>query len=188
MDAVDWFGYDEPLAPHLAAFVEILRSRATAWPGDPADTYLLAPDPNDVAEVAAWNADGHELLAWMDVVDDAEGRVLLTLGAYLAGERVRGDEIHNQTLHLPEEPTELAFEAAGTVEECAEATASWMETQLRRPIVRQEWLHGGVVRARRCRFADTGSEVSRSGFRTGDEPPDRTIQVRGDQLNTGLIR
>ncbi|MBQ1016472.1 hypothetical protein KBX71_01160 [Micromonospora sp. D93] len=180
MDMADWFWYDEPLAPHLAAFVAILRRRATLWPGDPGDTYLRVPDANDVAEVAAWDADGHELLAWMDIVDDAEGRVLLSLGAYLGGERVRGDEIHNQTLDLPKKPTELAFEAAGTVEECAEATASWIETQLRRPIVRQEWLRDGIVQARRWRYADTGIELSRLGFRTGDEPPDRTIHVRGD--------
>ncbi|WP_189047669.1 hypothetical protein [Micromonospora sonchi] len=180
MDVADWFEFDGPLAPPLAEFVAILRRRARTWPADPVNTYLLLPDPDDVAEVAAWGADGHELLAWMDVVDDAESEVLLTLGAYLGGGRVRGDEIHNQLLHLPEERTAFAFDAAGSVEECAEATAVWFAAQLRRPIVREEWVHAGIVQARRWRFADTDTALGRSGFRTGGEPLDRTVHVRGD--------
>ncbi|MEU8129667.1 hypothetical protein AB0B68_20840 [Micromonospora sp. NPDC049049] len=180
MVMAEWFEYDRPLAPHLAAFVAILRRRAAAaWPGDPADTYLLLPDPQDDADVAAWNADGHEMLAWADAVDGVDGRVLFCLGAYLGGGRVRGDQIHSTILDLPKQPTELAFEVAGAVEECAEATASWFEAQLRRPIVRQEWLRGDIVQVQRWRFADTGMELIQTGFGTTDQPPHRTVRVRG---------
>ncbi|MEU8261931.1 hypothetical protein AB0C02_15075 [Micromonospora sp. NPDC048999] len=132
MDAADLFEYDEPLAPHLTAFVAALRRHAVAWPADLAETYLRLPDPDDPAEMAAWRERGIDLVAWLDVVDVAANLVRATFGARLSGGRVHCDEMNGHNVEFLQRPTPVAFDAEGTAEELAQATAAWFEAQLRR--------------------------------------------------------
>lgn len=59
--------------------------------------------------------------------------------------------------------------------------ASWMLLQLRRPLVREDWLRGEQVIASRWRFPDTGRELTRRGVswrRLRGARADRQVALR----------
>jgi len=96
------------------------------------------------------------LLVYVDISAPRDNLILLTVSAYLAGDHVTGDELHNQMFTLPAEPTPLGFEESGSPEVLAARTGRWFSTLLHRPVVRYEWLRSGEVYARRWLFADSG--------------------------------
>lgn len=59
--------------------------------------------------------------------------------------------------------------------------ASWMLLQLRRPLVREDWIRGEHVIASRWRFSDTGRELTRRGMswrRLRGAQADRQVSIR----------
>ena len=181
MAEAEWFETEDELDEIQRAFVSALRARAACWPLSPADTCLVLPDYVAYGYELAPGETGHgRLLAYLHVPDPTQNVILLTVGAYFDRERVRGDELHNQLLSLPDEPTPLALEGTGTPEELAERTADWFETVLGRPIVRHEWLRLGKVYAHRWLFADSGQPLAEGRIRAKElGPPDRVVGVRG---------
>ena len=173
-----WFDdFGEGLDDVQRAFLGELRARAVSWPVEPDDTNLALPGWETYGPSGP--DDFGRLLVWMDVI--GEGTALLTVGAYLDGNRVRGDKVHNQLLTLPEKPTSLAMDVTGSPAELAARTADWFEGLLRRPIVREEWLADGEVCAHRWSFADTGLPLVEGRARTASlGKPDRVTLVRGD--------
>ncbi|MFD2468932.1 hypothetical protein [Amycolatopsis silviterrae] len=147
MAADEWFEYHGDLGEDERRFVEALRVRAAGWPAKPIDSQVDPPSPD------------LPLVAWLDLSDPAERLVLLTVGVHLDGRTLRGDELHNQLLTLPDVPTSLAFAATGGPSELAASAADWFEAILRRPVVRCEWTHRRQVYACTYLFADTGDRL-----------------------------
>jgi hypothetical protein len=185
VDQTQWFENEDndELDEVQDAFVHRLRERAAAWPLSPIHSILLLADYEAFGYPLGAGDNAHaKALVYLDVPDETANVSLLTVGAYLDGERVRGDKLHNQLLTLPDEPSNLAFDATGSPKHLADRTAEWFEALLRRPIVRYEWLRAGEVYAKRWLFADCGQPLVEVRIRTNDlGPPDRIIHVRGDR-------
>ncbi|WP_406635942.1 hypothetical protein [Amycolatopsis sp. WGS_07] len=161
MAADEWFECNGDLGEGERRFVEALRVRAAGWPARPIDSQV---DPPGV---------DLPLVAWLDLSDPAARLVLLTVGVHLDGRTLRGDELHNQLLTLPDTPTSLAVTATGEPGELAARAADWFEAILRRPVVRCEWTHRRQVYAHTYLFADTGEAlVAMHNRKLG--PPDRS--------------
>ncbi|MER7682512.1 hypothetical protein [Streptomyces sp. NPDC096934] len=151
-----WFGIDDPdddfeFDDVERAFVSALSGRCMAWA--PADVVGEVGRPDD------WEA----LLAHVSLSDRAEPRLhLIDLGVHLAGDRVRGDRLHNQLYLLPERPSIWALDATGGTERLAELAAEWFRAVLDKPIVLYVWLHDGYAYAARYAFADSGETICQS--------------------------
>ncbi|MEU6273890.1 hypothetical protein ABZ871_16015 [Streptomyces populi] len=172
-DPDDEFGFD---AAELA-FAKALRERAGSWDVPHAYSWVGRPE------------DDSSLLACVGLSDENNRISLIDLGVHLVGSTVRGDRLHNQLYFLPDRPTGLALEAAGSPQELAERTAAWFETLLRKPIVRHEWEHGGRVYASRYLFADTGEGLVQSYDRTLAPPGQaEALTEAGHVYGRGWIR
>jgi hypothetical protein len=179
---IGWFETEGKLDEIQRTFVTMLRAHAEAWPLNPAETYLVLPgDEYYGYPLAPGQSSYGRLLVIVDIPAPGESLILLTAGAYLDGEHVTGDELHNQMFTLPAEPTPIGFEESGSPEVLAARTGHWFGTLLRRPVVRHEWLRYGEVYAHRWLFADSGQPLCEGRIRTGDlGPPDRIVAVRGE--------
>ena len=175
-----WFETEDELDEIQRAFVNVLRAHAEAWPLNPAETYLVLPGDEAYGyPLAPGQSSYGRLLVIVDIPAPGENLILLTVGAYLDGDHVTGDELHNQMFTLPAEPTPIGFEESGSPEVLAARTGHWFGTLLHRPIVRHEWLRSGEVYAHRWLFADSGQPLCEGRIRTGVlGPPDRIVNVR----------
>ena len=176
-----WFEAEDELDEIQRAFVGVLRAHAEAWPVDPVETCLVLPAYQAYGyPLAPGQSPYGRLLVYVDIPAPGENLIVLTVGAYLDGDHVTGDELHNQLFTLPAEPTPIGFEERGTPEVLAARTGHWFGTLLHRPVVRYEWLRSGEVYAWRWLFADSGQPLGEGRIRTGGlGPPDRIINVRG---------
>ena len=147
------------------AFLEGLREAARGWDVPPAHSW-------------AWRVWGEPPLVAAVELSDPEAAVALgVFGVHLFSPyRVRGDELHNQTFHLPESPTGLALAVNGSPEEVVARCAEWFEGILRKPVVRYEWVHRRKVYARRWLFADTGEGLVQTYSRP-DAPLGQTAKL-----------
>ena len=177
---IGWFETQDELDEIQRAFVNVLRAHAEAWPLNPAETYLVLPGDEAYGYLLAPGQSSYgRLLVIVDIPAPGENLILLTAGAYLDGDHVTGDELHNQMFTLPAEPTPIGFEESGSPEVLAARTGHWFGTLLHRPIVRHEWLRSGEVYAHRWLFADSGQPLCEGRIRTGVlGPPDRIVNVR----------
>lgn len=189
MDDAEWYQFDGQLTLEEREFLAELRRRTEG---------RLRPwcmrggrSPDEGALIVGLHVDAPEV-------------ALITLGAHLDGDRIRGDGLDHQSYTLPDRATSLTLDATGPPADLAARTADWFDTVLLRPIVRYEWLHAGQVFASRYLFADTleglcqmyndvlappgqGEELVVGGFSTGKGwidtrglgAPDRVIRIRG---------
>ncbi|MEW2622906.1 hypothetical protein [Streptomyces sp. NPDC048106] len=175
MEEIPRFECDDiDLQPVQRQFAHVLQDRARAWPVHPFDTVLLP------AEHTPYGC----LLAYLDIDDPQCNRSVLTVGVHFDGVRARGDKLHNQDFTLPGKPTALALDVTGSPRATANRTADWFEAILRRPLVRNEWLHAGVVYATRHSFADTGTGLCQ-GYDASLAPPGQTKRLRSAGFDRG---
>ena len=168
-----WFAGDPPRDAGERRFLDALRERAARWDVAGLDTshtrtrtvlrplHLtvdltgLPPDVN--LQIGWWPDDGngHQLDGeWGD-------------SALLDGGRVDSGMLTVTGLHA-------------TPDQFASWTADWLQTQLIRPVERDEWLRAGDrVVASRWRLVDTGVVLWSAGFPSlRRRPPDRVTRVR----------
>jgi hypothetical protein len=189
MDDPEWFDFDGQLTGDERAFLAALRQhtegRLRPW--------CTRENPPDEGP----------LVVGLHV--DAPKVALLTIGVHLDGDRIRGDRLDHQSNMLPDQPTSLALDVTGPPAELAAHTAGWFDSIVRRPIVRDEWLHSGRVYASRYLFAGTSEGLAEMYNRLIAPPgqpeqliaagyfrgkgwidtrglgePDRVIPIRGD--------
>lgn len=139
------------------------------------------------AEVGDWYADSWlakgKVTLTVDVVDFEENVVLQVL---------RVDFDGSTLLYGPDETKQLATELDPTrrdvvvvtgkrPSEMASVAADWLEREMRRPVVRQEWYRRGFSH-RIWQFADTGEELVWSDSQNLDRPdrgtPNRVVAVK----------
>ncbi|WP_155343189.1 hypothetical protein [Acrocarpospora pleiomorpha] len=177
-----WFHFDDEDQPDdvQVAFTEALREHA-AWSLIADDVEVLLPNYYAFGyRPQPGETSFGKLLVYAYLPAPGLGLSLLTVGAYLDGSKIRGDELHNQLLTFPEEPTSLAFTGSGSPAELAAITGDWFGTIWRRPVVRYEWLRSRRVYAHRFLFADTGQGLVEGRTRTATlGAPDRIVHVRG---------
>jgi hypothetical protein len=180
----EWFPLDDEdeLDEVQSAFINALKERAASWSLAPNDVEVLLPHYNAYGyDLQPGGTSFGKLLVYADLPAPGFRLSLLTVGAYLDGSKICGDELHNQMLTLPAEPTRLAFTESGSPRELAAVTGDWFETIWRRPVVRYEWLRSGEVCAHRFLFADTGEGLCEGRVRTAAlGAPDRIVHVRGE--------
>ncbi|MFF3634179.1 hypothetical protein [Streptomyces sp. NPDC002250] len=175
MEEIPWFECnDNDLEPAQREFAHVLQDRARFWPVQPIDTVLLPADHTPYGV----------LLAYLDIDAPRHNCIVLTVGVHFDGARARGDKLHNQDFTLPSNPTPLALDVTGSPLTTANRTADWFEAILRRPIVRNEWLHDGVVYATRYSYADTGTGLSQ-GYEPSLAPPGRIKRRTAEGFNRG---
>lgn len=167
-------GFDE----RQRRFVYRLRERISGWPEDPEISRVELPDTEGA------------ILAWLDLDDTQNPRILATYGVAFDGSSIKGDKVISENLEL--EHTSNRLTAAGDPEVLAGLAAEWFFNLLRRPVLRQEWTSGGGTPPHeRWIFADTGEVITEEfprppGHRlrrllSQDLPaPDRTVLVRGE--------
>lgn len=94
MEEDQWFDAIGELGEAEHTFAAALRARAAAW--DPVHTEI-----NPAAH-------GYPMIAWLDILAPRANVRLLTVGVHFEGDRIRGDQLHNQCFTLPDQPTDLA--------------------------------------------------------------------------------
>ncbi len=172
-EAKGWFTGDRPRTDDEARFLARLRERASAWslPG-------LRPD-------GSWClASLVPLFLWVDhpCLAGEVGLTSLHIGYWpltSKGLRLQGEWGDNHLLDNGGDDTDLRVQGiTGEPEFFADAAATWIETQLLRPIERMEWLDGDRVAASRIRLAGGGQTLTRRGswLRTRRHP-DRTTRL-----------
>lgn len=142
------------------------------------------------------------LLLALDI--DAPDLALVNVGLELSGNRLRGDRISIHDRTFPPTPTRDGFNLEGTPAELADRGYELLDTYVRRPVARYEWLHRGRVYATCHLFEDTGERLAQmyrsdwapqgeeaklaaNGFVRGGgwiqteglREPDRVVLVRG---------
>ncbi|MFJ9633662.1 hypothetical protein ACIRU8_38820 [Streptomyces sp. NPDC101175] len=162
-----WFEVDDP--DDDFEFTDAERDFAAALSG-----HCAAWAPDDVTGQVGRPDDWDALLAYVGLCDWGEGKPetgkekaaeshrplhLIDLGVHLAGDRVRGDRLHNQLYSLPDQPHAWALDATGSTDQLARAAADWFRTVLDKPIVLYVWLHEGYAYAARYAFADSGETL-----------------------------
>ncbi|MBV1849605.1 hypothetical protein [Catellatospora tritici] len=163
---------DGALGQAEAAFADALRRRTTSWNGDGVHSNLTRMESEEEPLLAYVGLSG--------LVDPVRGHghEIFVAGLHYDGAGIRCDTLHNQLYHLPERPTEFAFEAFGGPTELGVAAAAWFEGILRRPVVRHEWLFLGRIYAYRYLMADSGYGLSQMYNRDlapkRDSPPPAT--------------
>lgn len=110
--------------------------------------------------------------------------VLRTLRVDFDGVAVRfgPDETYQFATDLDPSRPGVSLLSGRPIAELAAAAADWLEREMRRPIVRQEWdrLDRRGVAPRLWVLADTGEGVVERGQRSPDfGPPDRVVPVHG---------
>jgi hypothetical protein len=105
--------------------------------------------------------------------------IVLTVGAYLNGDRLTGDVLHNQLYTLSARRSPLALQAQGDAVTLGHLASDWIEKLLVRAITREEWVRSGAVYARRWVLAGFGPIVEGGEQTRSLGPPDRAIAVRG---------
>ncbi|MER6509286.1 hypothetical protein ABT158_20850 [Nonomuraea sp. NPDC001636] len=179
-----WLPLDDDDEPDevQAAFIDALREQATSWSLTPDGVEVLLPDYVAYGyRLQQGETSFGKLLVYADLPAPGLRLSLMTAGVYLDGSKIRGDQLHNQLLTFPAEPTPLAFSASGSPVELAAITADWFETIWRRPVVRYDWLLFRQVYAHRFLFADTGQGLVEGGIRTDAlGTPDRIVHIRGE--------
>jgi hypothetical protein len=171
MDDSEWFDFDGQLTGDERAFLAALRQRTEGplgrWPA----WCRRCPDyPSERIR------DDGPLIVALHV--DAPRLALLTIGAHLEDGRIRGDRMDHQSNELPERPTSLALDVTGPPADLAAHTADWLDSILRRPIVRHEWLHSGQVYASEHLFADNGEAVTGLNYSKVLAPPGQWDQLK----------
>lgn len=146
--------------------------------------------------------DDDRLLLALDI--DAPDVALVNVGLELSGNRLRGDRISVHDRTFPPTPTRDGFVLEGTPTDLAARGCELLDSYVRRPVVRYEWLHRRRVYATCHLFEDTGerladmyrsdwaprrqeAELIAKGFVHGADwiqteglgEPDRVILVRG---------
>lgn len=151
-----WFELDEPddidfyefTAPELA-FVRALRERTAGWAAAGVEGLVCRSDE--------WDS----LVARLSFTDREAPLHLIDVGVHFYGDRLRGDQLHDQTYMLTDTPSSWALDASGTVEELAERAASWFRSVLRKPVVLYVWLNDDQwAYAARFAFADTNQTIA----------------------------
>jgi len=168
-----WFSGDEPRTDDEVHFLARLGDLATGWP-----VAGLSPD-------ATWCLTA--LVPLLVAVDcpSLAGEVGLTslhVGYWpptAHGPRLQGEWGDGHLLDNGGDDTDLRIQGiSGEPEFFADATATWLATQLLRPIDRMEWVNGDRVVATRIRLGGGGQTLVRRGpwLRTRREP-DRTTRL-----------
>ena len=168
-----WFSGDEPRTDDEVRFLARLRDLASGWP-----VAGLSPD-------ATWCLTA--LVPLLVAVDcpSLAGEVGLTslhVGYWpptAHGLRLEGEWGDSHLLDNDGNDTDLRIQGiSGEPEFFADATATWLATQLLRPIDRMEWVNGDRVVATRIRLGGGGQTLVRRGswLRTRLEP-DRTTRL-----------
>jgi len=169
-----WFSEARPRTEDEERFLTRLRERASAWqvPG-------LSPD-------ASYCDDG--LVPLVAMVDHpilvSEGyQASVQVGYWPIGSkglvRLEGELGFDLLLDGPLDDYDLLIQGVwGEPEFFADAAATWIQQELRRPLERLEWLDGQRVAASRIRLADSGQKLVRRGswLRTR-RAPDRTSRL-----------
>lgn len=164
------FDLDECNSEAERAFVEALHARAEAggWFAD------------------SWRVWGDRLTLSVCPCDNEPeyNCVLRTLRVDFDGTVVRfgPDETHQFVTDLDPARPGVSVLSGLPVAELAAAAADWLEREMSRPIVRQEWdrLDERGVAPRLWVLADSGVGIVARGRRSADfGPPDRVVPVRG---------
>lgn len=172
-----WFPDEVGRDDGEAAFLERLRREASRW-----DVQGLSPE--DDTSSRRWLV---PLYVDVDVPGLAIRRRTLQVGYWTGGplgpalQGVWGDDylLDDHDGNDPEDLTVVGVRASH--EEYAEWAAAWLLRQLKRPVVREEWLAGDRVVATTWRLDDTGRVLARrgNGFRRlMRRRADRVVAVR----------
>ena len=143
-DDLAYFELDEPVTEEERAFLSAVRRRADGR------IYLWGAREG-------WSESGPVLVG---IHIDAPDVALITAGVRVHAGHLHGDRLDDQHYVFPDTPSSLVVDADGSPEELATAATTWFETLVRRPIVRQDWVHKGRIYAQRYVFADTGEPLS----------------------------
>jgi len=150
------------------AFIEALHARAVSggWCAD-------------------WWPRTDRLMLSVSPIDPDHNLVLRTLRIDFDGSAVQfgPDETHQFATDLDSARAGVYERSGQPVTELADAAADWLERELRRPIVRQEW-HRPEFWRRQWVLADTGerlvwSDSANAKERPGLGPPDITVPTEG---------
>ncbi|MFD5816112.1 hypothetical protein [Streptomyces sp. NPDC127038] len=174
---------DDVSGPHQRV-AEIVREAALSWPQcRPESTAVLVFTPEDAdasggaeetddgldpyeAAFQATLADGEPVLILVvDLLDQEGERLLATLGATVAGDRLFCSRLHDTT-HRPEPSDDIApLEATGSLEDLARIAAGWFEEIVSRPVT------GPTGRFGAWSFAATGTVLApgRRWLRNGSD-------------------
>ncbi|MET7476277.1 hypothetical protein ABZT17_18150 [Streptomyces sp. NPDC005648] len=131
----EWFEVDDvEVDDRQKSFLAAVRPYAQDWPEcRPAQTAVIVYEPGEDLEEEAEDDEG-ELQLIVDVSGVGK-RVLLTVGAFLVGDRLSCSEVHNQTYAPQESSTVQAIEASGSPAELGRIAADWFGEILRRPVI-----------------------------------------------------
>ncbi|MBP2329574.1 hypothetical protein JOF56_009959 [Kibdelosporangium banguiense] len=172
----------EPRNDEETRFGTALAARASRW-----QRFGLAPDDTEVLAVLT------PLVVMVDVgLPTAAGIVpeptklqvaYWTTGGEAALEGYWGNELVMDGFDANDDEVLVVRGLCGEPEQFAVWTADWLERQLARPVVRQEWRRGAAVVFQRWVLADTGDVLAQRGNRglrrlVGPHRPDATILVR----------
>jgi hypothetical protein len=180
-ETTEWFGGVPGHDDAEAAFLEHLRREAGGW-----DVEDVSPALTSSVYI------GLPLYADIDVPGLAEPARPLQVGFWTGGpwagrsggyvlQGVWGDDhpLDDHDGNDPECLTVIGVDASP--QQHATWAAEWLLRQLRRPVVREEWLRDGQVVASTWRLSDTGTVLAREGAsprRLLRRPPDRVTTVR----------
>lgn len=180
-DETEWFGGVPGRDDAEAAFLDQLRREASGWdqedvtPSLTGSLYIGLPLYVDI-DVPGFTKPARHLQLGFWTGGPWAGRS----GGYVLQGAWGGN--HLLDLHDGDDPeclTVIGLQASP--ESHAVWAAQWLLRQLRRPIVREEWLLNGQVVAHTCRLSDTGTVLSRHGSsprRLFRRPPDQVTQIR----------
>jgi hypothetical protein len=128
----------------------------------------------------------------MDIIDVARNCILRMLRIDFDGSRVvvGPDETYQLVTNLNLDHPGVMAIGGRSIRELADIAADWLETEMRRPILRQEWIRDEFTRTRwiladtieTLMVSDSGNEKHREGI----GPPDSTTQVPEPSSNTPL--
>ena len=180
-ETTEWFGGVPGRGDAKAAFLEQLRREANGW-------YQEDVTPSLTSSLYI----GQPLYADIDVPGLTEPARQLQVGFWRGGpwggqsggyvlQGAWGDDhpLDDHDGNDPECLTVIGVQA--TPESHATWAAQWLLRQLRRPVVREEWLRNGQVVAHTLRLSDTGTMLARHGSsprRLFRRPPDQVTQIR----------
>ncbi|TYP89033.1 hypothetical protein [Blastococcus xanthinilyticus] len=176
-----WFGGQPGRNEAETAYLARLREEVGGWTLDG-----LSPGHTWAADI------GLPLYIDIDVPGLSELRRPLQVGFWTGGpsagrsggyvlQGVWGDDhpLDDHDGNSPECLTVIGVDA--TPEQHATWAAEWLLRQLRRPVVREDWLRDGRVVAATWRLSDTGTVLARQGSsprRLLRRAPDRVTEVR----------
>lgn len=171
----EWFACSDA-TPSQEAFLKPLRARAAAW-----GAYGIGSDDTLVYEYT----DPVRLIAAVDVYDPDANLIVGTVRIEFDGAALRGrwGSSHFCDAIDPADPDSIGIERPGiTPEEAARLAADWLESQVRRPLERQDWRRDGTTFHRRWVLADSGTVLcwrDEANTQRADLPtPDQVTPLR----------